>query len=94
MSTDDILQIISEIRLPGFFVTVDFSKTAESTPQGIEEFLKQKYLLMQQGVSTRKFAFQEAGWRMVFTFFPTDTVVEEKYAMKNKMIKSRLTKNE
>lgn len=89
MSTDDILQLISEIRLPGFFVTVDFTRTSEETLQGIEEFLKEKHKAIQQGVSTRKFAFQNAGWRMVFTFFPTDKVVEEKYAMKNKMIKKR-----
>lgn len=87
MSTDDILQLISEIHLPGFFVTVDFTRTSEEVPQEIEEFLKEKYKTIQQGVSTRKFAFQSAGWRMVFTFFPTDKVVEEKYAMKNKMIK-------
>lgn len=33
--------------------------------------------------------FQESGWRMAFTFYPTDRVVDEKYAMKNKMIKKR-----
>lgn len=90
MSTDDILQSVSEIRLPGFFVTADFSKTSEEPPQGIEEFLREKHRAILQGAPGRKFAYQRAGWRIVFTFYPTDRVVEEKYAMKNKMIKTKL----
>lgn len=86
MTTDDILQIINEIHLTGFFITTDVTKTSEEVPQGIEEFLREKYQAIQQGVSVRKFTFQSAGWRIVFTFFPTDRVVDEKYAMKNKII--------
>ena len=89
MTTDDILQLISEIHLPGFFITADVTKTSEEAPHGIEEFLKEKYQAIQQGLSVRKFTFQNAGWRMAFTFFPTDRVVDEKYAMKNKMIKKQ-----
>lgn len=89
MTIDDILQLIDEIPLPGFFVTADVTKTSEETPQGIEEFLKEKYTAIQQGVAARKFAYQNAGWRIVFTFYPTDRVVDEKYAMKNKMIKNK-----
>lgn len=89
MSADDILQLIDEISLRGFFVTADFTKTSEETPQGIEEFLKEKYKAIQQGVPARKFAYQNAGWRILFTFYPTDRVVDEKYAMKNKMIKKQ-----
>lgn len=91
MTTDDILQLISEIHLPGFFITADVTKTSEETPQGIEEFLREKYQTIQQGISVRKFAFQSAGWRIAFTFFPTDRVIDEKYAMKNKMIKKQHT---
>lgn len=94
MSTDDILHLVGEIPLPGFFVTADVTKTSEETPQGIEEFLKEKYTAIQQGVAARKFAYQNAGWRIVFTFYPTDRVVDEKYAMKNKMIKNKLSNHE
>lgn len=89
MSADDILQLVSQIHLPGFFVTADFMKTSEETPQGIEEFLKEKYHGIRQGIPARKFAYQNAGWRIIFTFYPTDRVVDEKYAMKNKMIKKQ-----
>lgn len=94
MTIDDILQLIDEIPLRGFFVTADFTKISEETPQGIEEFLKEKYTAIQQGVAARKFAYQNAGWRIVFTFYPTDRVVDEKYAMKNKMIKNKLSSHE
>ena len=46
-------------------------------------------LQISHGASGRKFIYQESGWRMAFTFYPTDRVVDEKYAMKNKMIKKR-----
>lgn len=87
MSADDILQLVSQIHLPGFFVTADFMKTSEETPQRIEEFLKEKHNAIQRGITGRKFTYQDAGWRIIFTFYPTDRVVDEKYAMKNKMIK-------
>lgn len=90
MSTDEILQLVSEIPLSGFFVTADVTKTSEASPQGIKEFLKEKYKAIQQGIPARKFAYQNAGWRIVFTFYPTDRVVDEKYAMKNKMIKNKI----
>lgn len=90
MTEDDILRWVGEIPLPGFFVTADFAKTSEASPQGIEEFLKEKYKAIQQGIPARKFAYQNAGWRIVFTFYPTDRVVDEKYAMKNKMIKNKI----
>lgn len=93
MSTDDILQLIGKTPLPGFFVTVDFTRASGEAPQwiGIEAFLKEKHSAIRQGVSARKFSYQEAGWRMIFTFFPTDSVVEEKYAMKNKRSKNQRT---
>ena len=42
-STDSILQLISEIHIPGFFITVDFLQIGEAIPQGISGFLKEKY---------------------------------------------------
>lgn len=89
MSADDILQLIGQIPLPGFFVIADFTKTSEETPQGIKEFLKEKHNAIQRGIPGRKFTYQDAGWRIVFTFYPTDRVVDEKYSMKNKIIKKQ-----
>lgn len=91
MSTDDLLQLISEIHFPGFFITVECTKTSDETPQGIEAFLEKKHKSILQGVTTRKFVFQDAGWRLIFTFFPTDSVVEERYALKNSVIKKHST---
>lgn len=42
-STDSILQLISEIHIPGFFITVDFLQIGEAIPQEISGFLKEKY---------------------------------------------------
>ncbi len=42
-STDSILQLISEIHIPGFFITVDFLQIGKAIPQGISGFLKEKY---------------------------------------------------
>ena len=32
-----------------------------------------------------EFVYTEGGWRLFFTFFPTDKVVDERYALKNKV---------
>lgn len=34
--TDSVLQLISEIHIPGFFITTDFLQTGEFLPQGID----------------------------------------------------------
>lgn len=39
--TDSVLQLISEIHIPGFFITTDFLQTGEFLPQGIDFFLKE-----------------------------------------------------
>lgn len=81
---DEILKEVGEIKIPGFFVTVDFIEISSATPLGIEAFLLQKYKSINEGIKGRKFAYRANGWRMYFTFFPTDSVVESKYAMMNK----------
>ena len=40
--TDSVLQLISEIHIPGFFITTDFLQTGEFLPQGIDFFFKRK----------------------------------------------------
>ncbi len=59
-STDSILQLISEIHIPGFFITVDFLQIGEAIPQGISGFLKEKYDKISHGASGRKFIYQES----------------------------------
>ena len=91
MTTEDwIYQKVAETKIPKFFVTVEFSIIAEQKPEYIEEFLHEKYEAIQNGIKARKFVYQKDGWRMIFTFFPTDRVVEERYALKNKVFMSHL----
>ena len=82
---NEILNMVGNLSTPGFFVTVDFTKKAKDFPVGLETFIFEKSERIRQGVKVRKFAYQESGWRIVLTFFPTDQVVDEKYAMKNRM---------
>ena len=86
---DQILDIINHISTPGFFVTIEFTKRAKELPTGIELFVNEKLQLIHNGAKTRKFAFRQEGWNMLFTFFPTDRVVDEKYALKNRVLKQR-----
>lgn len=82
---DEIFQIIAANPIPNFFITVEFARIGEEIPTGIDVFLKEKHQTILQGVTGRKFIFQEKNWRLIFTFFPTDRVVDERYALKNKV---------
>lgn len=84
---NNILDLVSKINTPGFFLTVECSRTGEKMPGGIECFVNEKLSFINQGNNSRKFVFQEEGWRLIITFFPTDQVVDEKYALKNKVYK-------
>lgn len=84
---DEILDLVYHLNTPGFFITVICSEEAGQMPQGIEAFVLQKLQSIAQGASGRKFVFREAGWRLIFTFFPTNEVVNEKYALKNNVYK-------
>jgi hypothetical protein len=55
-------------------------------PMGLEGFIQGKLAQINQGISARRFAFCEGNWRMYLTFFPTTEVVDERYALKNKVI--------
>ena len=46
---------------------------------------REKYQAILHGANGRKFVYTEGEWRLVFTFFPTDKVVDERYALKNKV---------
>lgn len=82
---DSILESVSNLPTPGFFVTVQFIYETGETPHELESFIMNKYRQIKEGITARKFIYQEAGWRMVVTFFPTNQVVDEKYALKNKV---------
>ncbi|MEG0889341.1 MAG: hypothetical protein RSH25_12815 [Bacteroides sp.] len=92
--TEKILATISVCESPGFFITAEFSRTGEGMPDGIAAFIAAKLTLIREGSTVRKFVFQEGEWRIIFTFFPTDRVVEERYALKNKVMKRRSQKND
>ena len=80
-----IFHKVAEIAIPHFFITVEFSASGTEMPEHIEAFLQEKYEAILRGASGRKFIYKEGEWRLIFTFFPTDRVVDERYALKNKV---------
>ena len=84
--TEEMLRLISEIPTPGFFVTAEFSQVGEEVSYGMAAFIFSKLEVIAQGSQARKFVWQTGEWRIIFTFFPTDRVVDEKYALKNKVL--------
>lgn len=71
---------------PGFFITAEIQKVGRELPEGLEAFVYQKLASIRNGIKGRRFVFQEGEWRMYLTFFPTDEVVDERYALKNKVV--------
>lgn len=84
--SDSIFQTVAHVSVPHFFITVEFSAMGSEMPRFIEAFLKEKHKAILEGATGRKFVYREEGWRLIFTFFPTDKVVDEKYALKNKVL--------
>lgn len=83
--TDRIFQYVAELSVPHFFITVEFSVVGNEMPEHIESFVLEKYQAILHGANGRKFVYTEGEWRLIFTFFPTDKVVDERYALKNKV---------
>ncbi|WP_455587153.1 hypothetical protein [Bacteroides sp.] len=83
--TEQIIELTSQIQIPGFFITAEVSRKGAGVPCDIEDFLWEKLKLIEQGSNARKFVYQKRDWRIIFTFFPTNKVVDEKYALKNKV---------
>ena len=77
---------ISSMQTPGFFVTAEMQRAGNSFPEGLEAFVSQKLEAIRMGTRSRRFVFQEGEWRIYLTFFPTDEVVDERYALKNKVV--------
>ena len=86
MIEEQIWKSIAEMDTPGFFITAEVHRKGEMFPVGLEEFIRQKLRLIQEGIGSRRFVFQEGEWRLYLTFFPTTEVVDERYALKNKVI--------
>lgn len=84
---EQIWKYIAELPIPGFFITADIMHEGEEFPIDIKVFIYEKLALIEGGISARKFSFHAGDWRIYLTFFPTDRVVDERYALKNKMIK-------
>ena len=82
---DQIFYKVAEIAIPHFCITVEFSASGTEMPEHIEAFLQEKYEAILRGASGRKFIYKEGEWRLIFTFFPTDRVIDERYALKNKI---------
>ena len=77
---------IAAMQTPGFFVTAEMQRVGSSLPEGLEAFVSQKLEAIRMGSRSRRFVFQEGEWRIYLTFFPTDEVVDERYALKNKVV--------
>ncbi|RHM87403.1 hypothetical protein DWZ35_23585, partial [Bacteroides caccae] len=52
----------------------------------VAELRWEKYEIILRGANGRKFVYHKGEWRLIFTFFPTDRVVDERYALKNKVL--------
>lgn len=84
---EEIWERLTELQTPGFFITAEITHEGKVFPSTLEEFVYLKLAQIRQGITARKFTFHTGGWRIYITFFPTDHVVDERYALKNKMIK-------
>ena len=83
---EQIWRDIAAMHTPGFFITAEMQRVGNSLPEGLEAFVFQKLEAIRNGIGSRRFVFQEGEWRIYFTFFPTDQVVDERYALKNKVV--------
>ena len=86
---EQIWQMLEEMDTPSFFVTAEMGRKGEDFPAGLADFVAQKLQKIAQGAGNRRFVYSGGGWRIYLTFFPTETVVDERYALKNKVISGR-----
>ena len=86
MMEEQIWRKIAGMETPGFFITAEIHRKGEVFPVGIEEFINRKLKLIQEGIGSRRFVFQVGEWRIYLTIFPTTEVVDERYALKNKVV--------
>lgn len=83
---EQIWENIARMDTPGFYIAAEMDRVGTHMPQTLEAFIGQKLEKIRQGITARRFVFGEGEWRIYLTFFPTDRVVDEKYALKNKVM--------
>ena len=83
---EQVWKHIAEMDTPGFFITAEMQRMGSVMPEGLDAFIRKKLELIREGIGSRRFVFQEGEWRIYLTFFPTDQVVDERYALKNKVL--------
>ena len=81
---------LSRLDTSDFFVTVDILSEDKDFPESLDTYIFTKIeAIHSRHIPARKFLFKEGNWKIHLTFFPTQEVVDERYAMKNKMIKTK-----
>lgn len=75
---------IAQLVTPAFFVTAECITHGDVLPSDINHFIIDKYKAIVAGMPGRRFSYRAEGWCLYITFFPTDTVVDERFALKNK----------
>ena len=83
---EQIWKEIAEMHTPGFFITAEIHRAGSEYPCAMEAFIQGKLGQIREGLRTRRFVFQEDGWRIYLTFFPTNEVVDQRYALMNKVV--------
>ena len=83
---EQIWQNIARMDTPGFYIAAEMACVGTQMPETLGRFIGQKLEKIRQGITARRFVFSEGEWRIYLTFFPTDRVVDEKYALKNKVM--------
>ncbi len=79
---------LATLDIEDFFITANVEREGKTLPEHIDSFIAVKLEGIRKGsIRTRKFVFKDKDWRVVLTFFPTYEVVEERYALKNKLMK-------
>ena len=88
---EDIWNHLAQNKGNKFFVTAEFIHEDQFFPESLDSFILQKTKdILEKGITGRKFIFKEGNWKIYLTFFPTDEVVDEKYALKNKFHKRQI----
>ena len=83
---EQIWEYIAGMDTPGFFITAEMQSMGSVMPEGLDAFIRKKLEVIRKGIGSRRFVFQEGEWRIYLTFFPTNEVVDERYALKNKVV--------
>ena len=83
---EQIWEYIAGMDTPGFFITAEMQRMGSVMPEWLDAFIRKKLELIRKGIGSRRFVFQEGEWRIYLTYFPTNEVVDERYALKNKVV--------